>query len=366
MIGRRKSPDGMPFRLYERIGARTVSYGYKLPDGSWAFRLSAPVGDSAARMRIRTEAIDRANVLNGAPLEGGATEALFRRYFAWQHGLPASSEDRKAESTLKENEKHEAPRLIKVFGKTKPAAIKPVHIYKYLDLRAAEGAPAKANKEIALLSAVLEFGRRKGELETNPCRDIKYNKTRPDTRYVTPVELDLVMRTARERGGMYLVAALCLRAAYLTVSRPDEMRKITRQAITELGMEMPVGKRKKGRAEKFKLIEWSDELRAVIKEALALQRTTSLYVFGNSDGQPYTTSGWNTNLRRLMEHARKKAEKEGIEFQRFTLKDMRPAAVTDRVDDGDETITNATGHSSDRMVKQVYDRRKTKSARATE
>lgn len=48
-------------------------------------------------------------------------------------------------------------------------------------------------------------------------------------------------------------------------------------------------------------------------------------------GQPYTTSGWNTNLRWLMEHARKKAEKEGIEFQRFTLKDMRPAAVADRV-----------------------------------
>lgn len=67
-----------------------------------------------------------------------------------------------------------------------------------------------------------------------------------------------------------------------------------------------------------------------------------------------------------MEHARKKAEKEGIEFQRFTLKDMRPAAVTDRVEEGDETITNATGHSSDRMVRQVYDRRKTKSARATE
>lgn len=93
---------------------------------------------------------------------------------------------------------------------------------------------------------------------------------------------------------------------------------------------------------------------------------TCLYVFGSSDGQPYTTSGFNTNLRRLMVHTAKKAEKEGLEFKRFTLKDMRPAAVMDRVDEGDETITNATGHSSDRMVKQVYDRRKTKSARATE
>lgn len=30
--------------------------------------------------------------------------------------------------------------------------------------------------------------------------EIKYNKTRPDTRYVTPAELDLVMRTARGGG----------------------------------------------------------------------------------------------------------------------------------------------------------------------
>jgi integrase len=129
---------------------------------------------------------------------------------------------------------------------------------------------------------------------------------------------------------------------------------------------MPVGKRKKGRAEKFKLIEWSTELRAVIDEALTLQRTTSLYVFGNSDGQPYTISGFNTNLPRLMAHTTTKAEEDGIPFTRFTLKDMRPAAVTDRVEAGDETIMNATGHSSDRMVKQVYNRRKTKTARATE
>lgn len=366
MIGRRTKPDGLPFRLYARIGKFKVSYGYKLPDGTWAFRLTAAVDDKAACARIRTEAIDRANQLNGAPLEGGETEALFRRYFAWQRGLPADSEDRKADSTLNENEKNEAPRLVRVFGKVRPAAIKPVHIYKYLDGRAAEGAPAKANKEIALLSAVLEFGRRKGVLELNPCRDIKYNKTRPDTRYVTEVERDFAMRVARERGGMYVVNMLCLRAAYLTVSRPDEMRHLVRQAITEQGIRMLVGKRKKGAAEKYKLIEWSTELRTVIDEALSLQRTTSLYVFGNSDGQPYTTSGFNTNLRRLMGYCEKRALGEGIEFTRFTLKNMRPAAVTDRVDDGDDQLTNATGHTSDRMIKLTYDRRKMKKARATE
>lgn len=122
-------------------------------------------------------------------------------------------------------------------------------------------------------------------------------------------------------------------------------------------MEMEVGKRKRARGE-VRAIEWSAGLRAMIEETQSLQCTTSLYVFGNSDGQRYTTSGWNTNLRRLMMHAEKKAKEEGVGFVRFTLKGILPAAGTDRVDQGDQGITNATGHSSDPMVRQVDDRRK--------
>lgn len=64
--------------------------------------------------------IDRANVLNGAPLEGGESEALFRRYFACQRGLLASSEDRKADSTLNENEKYEGPRILRTLCRSSP------------------------------------------------------------------------------------------------------------------------------------------------------------------------------------------------------------------------------------------------------
>lgn len=356
----------MPFRLYERIGKFKVSYTYKLPDGTCAFWLSAPASDKEGVAQIKAEAIQRANELNGVvPEASGETEELFREYFAWQRRLPKESEERKADNTLKENEREQKP-LLRSFGKVKPEKIKPVHIYRYLDGRAAEGAPAKANKEVALLSAVFEFGRRRGRIETNPCRGIKYNKTRPKTSYVDSAARGLVMRVARERGGMYLVVALCLRVAYLTVSRPDETRSMMRQAVESDGVRVPVGKRKKGQAQKYKLIEWSPDLRAAIDEALSLQRTASMCVFGNSDGQPYTISGFNTTLRRLMAHCEKKAAEEGVAFTRFTLADMRPAAVTDRVDDGDENITNATGHNSERMVKQVYDRRKVKKARATE
>ncbi|HEY8606591.1 MAG TPA: tyrosine-type recombinase/integrase [Noviherbaspirillum sp.] len=354
----------MPFRLYERSGKFKVSYGYKLPNGKWEFRLTAPASDAEAVARVRTEAIERANVLNGAAPTSGPTEDLFQKYFAWQKGLPADSEDRKAASTLSENE-IESKRLIKVFGKVKPSVIKPVHVYKYLAGRAQEGAPAKANKEIALLSAVLEYGRRLGELETNPCRGIKYNKTRPRQKYVEEADINMMMRVARERGGSYLILALCLQVAYLTVSRPEEMRQLMRQAVKDGGIEVAVGKRKKGHAVKHKLIEWSPALHATVQEALSLQRTTSLYVFGNTAGQPYTRSGFNTILGRLMKYCAQQAAEDGGTFNRFTLADMRPTAVTDRMEEGDTKITDATGHSDGRMVAKVYDRRRIKTAKAT-
>ncbi|MEM5426821.1 hypothetical protein [Cupriavidus oxalaticus] len=225
MIGRRHRPDGLPFRLYMRAGKFKTSYGYKLDTGKWAFRLSASTNNPEAVAAIRDEAIRRANELNGNVVRAGTVESLFERYFEWQEGLPADSESRKADGTLTEN-RRESKKLIGVFGKMAPETIKPVHVYKYLAGRASKGAPAKANKEIALLSAVLEYGRKHGDLEENPCRGIEYNPTRPRQRVVSPAEMQLMRRIARERGGSYHIMALCANTAFLTVSRPDEMRAL--------------------------------------------------------------------------------------------------------------------------------------------
>lgn len=372
MIGRRKSPDGLPFRLYARYGKHRVSFAYKLPNGKWAFRISAPASNKEAIAEIRMQAIQRAEALNGNTVEPGTVEALIERYFSWQDGLTMDSESRKAQITLDENERESKP-LIKVFGKMAPSTIKPKHVYSYLDKRASQGAPVKANKEIALLSAILEYGRRLGELETNPCRGIKYNPTKPRQKVVAPHELDLALEVARsrpstsgnEQASAYLIAALCAKVAYLTVSRPTEMRELRRQAISEGGVTVPVGKRKGGQMQRHKLVMWSPELRAVIDEALAIQRTTSLYVFGNTQGQPYTRSGWNTNWKRLMQFCAAEALRRNVPFQPFSLADMRPTAVTERMDVGDEKIVDATGHVDERMIRQVYDRRRQRKVRAT-
>ncbi|WP_176322446.1 tyrosine-type recombinase/integrase [Burkholderia vietnamiensis] len=362
----------MPFRLYANYGKHKVSFGYKLPNGRWAFRLSAPARHKDAIAEIRKQAIERAEALNGDAVEPGTFEALAEAYFDWQEGLPHKDERRKAQITLDEN-RNELKRLNAVFGKMSPAAIKPKHVYGFLDKRAQMGAPAKANKEVALLSAILEFGRRRGELETNPCRGIEYNPTQPRQRYVRQDEIDLAVEVARSRRSVgdqhpssaYLILALCVQAAYLTVSRPTEMRELHRQSIRPEGVEIPIGKRKAGEQQRVKLVLWSPELKAVIDEALELQRTSSVHVFGNTAGQVYTRSGWNTNWSRLMGYCEKEARARGIEFERFALRDMRPAAVTDRQEEGDDRIIDATGHADERMVRKTYDRRRQRKVRAT-
>lgn len=370
MIGRRDSPDGLPFRLYERKGKFKYSIGYKLPGGAWDFRLSAPANNAQEIAKVREEAIVRANILNGLVPKANTTSALIDDYFAWQNALPLDSEDRKAQSTLDEN-KRERKWLDKFFGAMRPAEIRVSHVYEFLRARAKgvpgkhQPAPAKANKEIALLSAILEFGRTEGRLEANPCRGIKYNKTRPNQKYTPQDHVEFALAMAREAGGAALRLALCVMAAYLTVSRPIEMRTLERRGVLPEGIKIRVGKRKRGHAIKHKLIEYSPELRAVIQEALALQATPSMLVFGNMHGQEYTRSGWNTLWTRHMVYCEARAAEMGIEFTRFSLADMRPAAVTDRMEGGDALILNATGHADGRMVGQVYDRRTTKVAKPT-
>jgi integrase len=135
--------------------------------------------------------------------------------------------------------------------------------------------------------------------------------------------------------------------------------------VTEDGLVVPVGKRKAGQIQRAKLVRWSPALKQAVNEALALQRTASVYVFGNTSGQVYSRSGWNTIWRRLMAFCEKAATEREIKFSPLTLADMRPSAVTDQMEEGDDRIPNATGHSDGKLVAKVYDRRRIRKVRPT-
>ena len=57
------------------------------------------------------------------------------------------------------------------------------------------------------------------------------------------------------------------------------------------------------------------------------------------------------------------AEKREIAFVPFNLQDCRPKGVSDKLEHGHSDVLEATMHTSERMVKQVYDRRRTRVAK---
>ncbi|WP_418320162.1 tyrosine-type recombinase/integrase [Piscinibacter sakaiensis] len=283
-------------------------------------------------------------------------------WFAWQSSLPAKSLRKRAATTIAEN-RREAENLRRVFGEMAIRDIKTHHGYDYLDKCDALGRGPKGNKEIALLHLILQRAVRKGIVDINPMRDLEKLPTAPSSRYVADEELDLTMQVGRRVGGASHMAALCLRTGYLCVRRSAEVLDLRVEDINEDGIHWVGGKRQAADFKRAVLISWSPELKAVIDEARSLRSSPSEFVFGTQKGSRYTRGGWKATLRRLMDACVEQAKQDGVSFERFSLQDQRPKGVTDKLAAGHSDTQDATLHSNSKLIDQVYDRRRTRSAK---
>jgi hypothetical protein len=373
MINRRRRPDGLPFRTYERFGKKYYSIFYKKPDGTRAWNLQCLVADAEKVRETRREGIIKAQRMNdGGPMEG-SFGALADAWIKFQRSLPLGSPERRAESTLDENER-EIAYLKRAFGEMLVIEMEKGDAYEYLDaclIAVDENGdprprPAKGNKEISLARVILEYGVRLRMLKENPFDGVEKLRTVKKAHYVEDYELDLAVEVGREMGGPQHIVALALKTAYLCLRRSVEVRAFTRPQITEAGIEWTGAKRQAGQIEQRGLIEWSPELRATIDEALAIERGKLAgvwYIFGNLRGGKYTKGGWKKTLSKLMDKCEEKAAERGIEFRKFSLQECRPKGVTDKLGQGHGDTIDATLHTSERMVRQVYDRRRVKVAK---
>lgn len=384
MVGSTKQPDiVVAERLYCRAGKRVTTFFYKHADSTNEIFASARTASKEDVAKAKIVALQKWGELRGmagtAP-EDKTVAALFTRYFSWQDSLPATSTLKKAESTLLEN-KREQKMLLAYFGAMLPAAVTATMVYDFIDVRSAStperpGAPAKAVKEVALLSAVFEYGRRKGVLSDNPCHGVKAEKAAPRSRNVTWDEIEFVTQVGRSLGGTYHVQALAARAAWLAFKRPGEVLKLPRAGrspggrvlgVTEAGLMFLNSKRKRAQGERTTLIEWTPALRETIDEALRIGRwqnfTGDRLIFGNLAGQAYSRSGWGTIWTRLMKHCARRAAWMERDFISFSLMDCRPGGVTEKKGAGEEDVYEGTGHADRRMVDSIYDRRRQRSAK---
>lgn len=221
---------------------------------------------------------------------------------------------KKKPRTQKDN-RLEAARLMRVFGKMSLDKIRPADVRQYMDRRAdstGKSAPIRATREKALLSHIFNNAREWGMTSApNPCAGIRGAKSQRD-RYITHAELKKI----REKATAELRDAIDL--AELIGQRHADVTSIIWDDIQDGVLRFGQGKT----GTKMEIVV-SDALQSVLDRckarSLALG-SKSPYVIVNSAGLKYNE--WT-----LRAHWRQACKAAGVENARFM--DLRAKAASD-------------------------------------
>ena len=216
--------------------------------------------------------------------------------------------------------------LAKVFEQGLAAAIRPADIARYLRVERAD-APVVANREVAVLSNLMNLAVERGDIDRNPCKEVRRNRESPRTRLVESAELDAFVAWAQQQGPSAQVLVGMAQFAALTGNRRAEFLKLHWPAVDEHIIRLTRAKQHGGQV-KRELVGISDALRDVLarQKALAGDSFNPLGpVFKSPRGQDtYSESGFKTMWGRLMD----KAVATGVVAQRFTFHDLRAHYTT--------------------------------------
>lgn len=264
--------------------------------------------------------------------------------------------------------KGEYANLVKVFGKMKPAALKMIHGYQYLDYRAKQGAPIKANKEMALMSTICNYWVRWGLIEANPFVGMMQNKADKDVRTINRSQIvQFYLWSQRQQEKPFRIMGCAALFTYLTGFRAAKVRPFHASGISEAGVKVIGAKRKKGEDQVVKLRDWSPRLRMVVQRTQQAYGRERLYLFANRHGKPYTRSGWGSVWQDAMRAWIGCEEKELVEHPLyFSLLDIRPAAITAKMEKRSADMYDFAAHANPATTFKHYDRRRIRRAGATE
>jgi integrase len=262
-----------------------------------------------------------------AEIEGGQPRTNWTVAEAIAHYLGVSAKRLKPATMAGYMESQK--RLVPVFGAMPLADVKRAHVYSYVVKRG----NVAGNRERALLSAVYSHLSLAGIYDgPNPAGGLRFrNPEKPRRRYATDEELAAILAAAKPR-----MRAL-VRFAYLTGMRQADVLGLRLTAATDAGIAYTDSKTGKSH-----LIAWTDELKAIWKEAKGL-RIGAVPVFLARDGEAYTSSGFRASWRTL----KLKAKVPGVTFH-----DLRRKAGSDADDDAHAQAL--LGHDDARVTRRSY------------
>jgi site-specific recombinase XerD len=204
--------------------------------------------------------------------------------------------------------------LLKVFERTHLAAIRPSDIARYLR-RERASAPVRANREIALLSNLYELAIENGDVQVNPCRQVRRNKERPRKTMPVSEEFSAFTSWLRSRSKQWGVIAAMAEFAAKSGNRRTEFLNATVFQVKGVEARLARAKQRDG-TEIVEVIELSPQAISILN---SIDRGESTFLFPTRFGTAYTDAGFKA----MWSNAKAEAIRRGIITRNFTFHDLR-------------------------------------------
>lgn len=309
-------------------------------DGSGASYRYHPVGGKPIPLGTdRQAAVRKVLDLLGRADDTGTVGELWRNYensADWRNLAERTQADYRACSV----------HVLQVFGQVHAATIRPADIARYLRVERG-AAPVRANREVALLSNLLNLAVERGDIERNPCREVRRNKEQPRTTAPSESEIEAFARWIESR---HRVIGLMAEFCAFTGARRCEFLKMATTQIKDDAIRL---RRAKQRGKEIvDVVERAPHLDELIARIMALPRPeNNIVAFPTRAGRPYTEEGFKSMWSRLMAEAMA----AGVVERRFTFHDLR-AAYTTIYRGKHDRLPNL--HRNPETTARVYDRSK--------
>ncbi|MDP9895327.1 integrase [Variovorax boronicumulans] len=283
-----------------------------LKAGGFSYRYH-PLGEKPIALgRDLQAALQQVLDMNGRSSDRGTVGRLWRLY-------QEPPEFKRLAETTKVQYRDNWKKLAERFEKTAAGAIRPPHIARYLRKERAS-APIVANREVALLSNLFNLAVELGEIERNPCKEVRRNRETPRDRLVEKSELAPFVAWALQQGPSAVVLVSMAQFAALAGNRRAEFLKLHWPQVDDEVVRLQRAKQHGGTT-KRELVGVSDSLKEVLDRMRAAEGFSPMGAVFRAPrtGNPYTEAGFKAMWGRLM----KKAIQEKIVETRFTFHDLR-------------------------------------------
>ncbi len=246
-------------------------------------------------------------------------------------------------------------RLRAVFGAMPLTAIKPRHVYQYVDKREAKVA---AHREMEVLSHALTKAVEWGAIDRHPFKgEVRLKGEKPRDRYVEDWEVvECLALSTRRKSGSVLAIQAYIRLKLMTGMARSDLLRLTMADLKDDGIHIQRHKTRQSTGKRTVYL-WTPELQAAVNLAKSVRPALSPFLFCTRKGEGYfdeTTGeahGWASMWQRFMDRVLTETQVK----ERFTEHDLRAKCASDAA-----TLEHARAllsHADARTTEAVYRRK---------